>query len=224
MEIENEPIYGEGMTIINRKTGRAPGADSQTGTWFEEQLEAERVAAAKAAERLAIAQQASEQAEQALRRPKKAMRLDSISQPRTATTTGMVTPPETPVIASHMPVVDAVTLMLGVGWRTISPDNDMQAAKRGWARYIDNHYSDLRDAEIILKSDSQEAFLVQATEGLERSIYLLKDDLSEGRFVASTWEECATVLRMPEMISGRPVLKALSSLGPTLESTGMEID
>lgn len=222
MQVEEEPIYGEGMTIIDRKTGRAVGADSQTGTWFEEQLEAERLATAQAAAQLAISQQAALQAEQASRRPKKAIRLDSMSG--LPTSTGMVTPPQTPVTASHEPVVDAATLMLGVGWRIIPTDKDMQAAKRGWARYIDNHYSELCDADIVLKSDGQEAFLVQATNDAQRGIYLFKDDLSEGRFVAITWEECAVVMRTPDIILGRSVLSAVSSPKLTFEPAGMDID
>ncbi|KMU82740.1 hypothetical protein CIHG_00522 [Coccidioides immitis H538.4] len=40
-----EPIYGEGMVLLNPRTGLALSAESQTGTWFEEKAEAEASAA-----------------------------------------------------------------------------------------------------------------------------------------------------------------------------------
>ena len=183
MEVVEEPVYGPGMTLIDVKTGRSLAAESQTGTWCEDQLEEERLAAAKAAEELAKAE------EEAKGRPSKSIRLDSPTVPTQSETSN------TSSLASiTTPAIDAASIMLGVGWKAIPEDDaDMQCAVRGWAKYVENHYP-LGAVEILLKSDGQEAFVVRALEPQE-GWWLFKDDLSEGRLIASSWEDCVVRLR-----------------------------
>ena len=183
MEAVAEPIYGPGMTLIDAGTGRALAAESQTGTWFEDQIEEERVAAARAAEELAKA------VEEAKGRPSKSVRLDSpvmLAQSDPSNITSSVNIPA--------PAIDAASLMLGVGWKAIPEDDgDMQCAVRGWAKYIENHFP-LGAVEILLKSEGQEAFVVRALEPQE-GWWLFKEDLSEGRLLASSWDNCIMGLR-----------------------------
>ena len=190
MEVVAEPIYGPGMTLIDANTGRSLAAESQTGTWYEDHIEEERLAAAKAAEEFVKSE------EEAKGRPSKSVRLDSpviLAQSEMSNTTSFT---------SITPAIDAASLVLGVGWKEIpADDSDMQCAVRGWAKYIENHYP-LGAVEILLKSEGQEAFVVRALEPQE-GWWLFKEDLSEGRLVGSNWEKCLAGLRtVPMMFEG----------------------
>jgi hypothetical protein len=73
-------------------------------------------------------------------------------------------------------------LALGIGWSTISDDASMQSAARGWARYLENHYRHIHGAEILLKSEGLDAYLV----GYQEGYYLFREDLLEGQLVGRT--------------------------------------
>lgn len=106
--------------------------------------------------------------------------------------------------SSTEPAVDHFTHLLGVGWARISDDKDVQAAARGWSRYIENHYP-LSMVRIVLKSKGLEANLAETKDGF----FLFKDDLSEGRLVGSDWESClANLQRKPITFQGPETLKA----------------
>lgn len=102
------------------------------------------------------------------------------------------------------PTVDQFTHLLGVGWARISEDKDVQAAARGWSRYIENHYP-LSGVRIVLRSKGLEANLAETEHGY----FLFKDDLSEGKLVGSDWETClANLQRKPMTFQGLETLKA----------------
>ncbi len=102
------------------------------------------------------------------------------------------------------PAIDHFTHLLGVGWARIGADQDVQAAARGWSKYIENHYP-LSMVSIVLRSKSLEANLAETKDGY----FLFKDDLSEGRLVGSDWETClANLKRTPIVFQGSDTLKA----------------
>lgn len=109
-----------------------------------------------------------------------------------------------PMSGSSEPAVDHFTHLLGVGWARISDDKDVQAAARGWSRYIENHYP-LSMVRIVLRSKGLEANLAETEAGY----FLFKDDLSEGQLVGSDWESClANLQRKPIAFQGSGTLKA----------------
>ncbi|MCJ1246716.1 hypothetical protein MMC30_003925 [Trapelia coarctata] len=204
--VQQEPVvYGEGMTIINPSTGRAAAAESQTGTWYEENLEIERLASIEAAKSLAQA------AEVVPARPTKALRLEKMPDSSLSSSVG------TPCDVSgkspfKTPVLDPATHLLGIGWTLISKDEHMQAAAKGWARYIDNHYPSLSNAQLVLKSEGHRAYLVSATNTVEgtQGFYLFAEDLNEGKLVAQTWEVCLKNLQTSSPVfEGQETLKAV---------------
>jgi hypothetical protein len=204
MDSQPEPtplIYGEGMTLIDPATGRAMAAESQTGTWLEDYLEEERLANEKAAKEFA-----EEPAAPSPERPGKSMRLDLGNRETPSTTS---THPPTPAA----PVIDAASMLLGIGWKSIASAEHMESAARGWAKYIQNHYPTLSNVSIVLKSEGLEAYLVRATEtvglaGLE-GFYLFAEHLNEGRLVARSQEECVVNLRTsPIVYAGQETLRA----------------
>ena len=223
MEVIEEPIYGEGMTLLNPKTGASISADSQSGTWLEEKHEQERLTAKKAAEEAAQAQIMPD-------RPAKMGRVEQAplgSQPQSSLSPAS--------IASPTDVIDPASALFGVGWKVIPQDDeDIQKAARGWARYIEVHYP-LDGAEILLKSEGQEAYLVHALQPQE-SWWLFKEDLTEGRLVSTTWDGCVAGLRaVPIAFEGATSIVAQRTPSPPVEqvpalpvgvvgSTGMDLD
>jgi hypothetical protein len=201
MEVIEEPIMGEGMTLIDPQTGRASAAESQTGTWYENQLEEERRAAADAAAAL------EQEQLDAQGRPSKTVRLDSPA-PGSALVDSPTNIVQQPLAATPAPAIDSASMMLGIGWKEVASDADMEQAARGWARYIENHYPMLGGVEMLCKSDGHEVFLAKATAPQE-SYWLFKDDLTEGKLVATSQEQCIANLRaVPMAFENDTVLSA----------------
>jgi len=208
--IPEEPIYGEGMVLINPSTGIALSADSQTGTWYEEKADHETL---------------KREIEAANFRPKlptsrKSVRLSQSSI--NAGLEGFITnnapinaPASPPKTASSHPEIDEATMALGIGWTKISSDESIQTAARGWGRYLENHYArHVHGAEILLKSNGLNAYLVGCQEGF----YLFSENLLEGRLVSRTWEACLTNLRsQPIIFEGGETLTAERTPGPDTE-------
>lgn len=208
---EEEPIYGEGMVLLNPRTGLAISAESQTGTWYEEKVQKEDLV--KEVEAINTANQF---------RPKfpasrKSMRLSQSSIKTDlanilAQQHAPASPPKTANTATH-PEVDEATLALGIGWTRMSNEDDsIQTAARGWARYLENHYArHIHGAEILLKSSGLNAYLVGCQEGF----YLFSENLLEGKLVARTWEDClANLQAQPMVFEGSEVLGAERTPAP----------
>lgn len=176
-EPEDEWEYGPGMMLIKKKTGYVVDATSQSGTWVEEKAAQEH---ARRLEEATIAQVKLSQERPSLR-SNKSQRLTladntlpvQVAQPKGSP--GRDKSPEAP----SQPVVDEFTMHLGIGWAQLSADEHIQAAARGWQRYIENHYP-VTEAKIRLQSKGLNAYLVEAREGF----YLFADDLREGRLVS----------------------------------------
>jgi hypothetical protein len=112
------------------------------------------------------------------------------------------------------PVVDDFTLHLGIGWSRISDDGHIQAAARGWARYIENHYP-VTNVKILLESRGLQSYLVEATEGY----FLFAENLRQGRLVSTTPEGTLNNLKIsPPMFDGPTTMDASESAKP-LDST-----
>ncbi len=207
---EEEPIYGEGMVLLNPRTGMSVSAESQTGTWYEEKVETDLK---------------SPDSEFRPRMPtRKSVRMDpSAPLPRLDDIAAAVAPPSPTKTIPDQPEIDDFTIALGIGWTKIaSEDPDTQAATRGWARYIENHYArHVHGAEIMSKSKGLNAYLVGCQEGF----FLFCDDLSEGRMVARTWETCIHNLRLhPTIYEGQEILRAERTPVPeTVSENGLMI-
>ena len=208
---EEEPIYGEGMVLLNPRTGLSVSAESQTGTWYEEKTETDL---------------RNPDTEIRPRMPtRKSVRMDSsVPLPRMDDIAAAVAPPSPTKTIPDQPEIDDFTIALGIGWTKIaSGDPDTQAATRGWARYIENHYArHIHGAEILSKSKGLNAYLVRCQEGF----FLFTDDLSEGRMVASSWDVCIHNLRVhPTIYEGQDILRAERTPVPDMVSeNGLKIE
>lgn len=177
-ESEEDWEYGEGMTFI-KPNGFIIDASSQTGTWAEEEAEVAQLQA-----RTPPAVQ-----DRPTLRSHKSQRLDLTATPVIAEeislSNGTVIASSPPKMANGMeePTIDAFTMYLGIGWSRISDGEDIQAAARGWAKYIENHHP-ISGVHIRLQSKGLASYLVQAREGW----FLFGEDLKEGRLVSTSLE------------------------------------
>lgn len=194
--------YGEGMVLIKPGPSYVPDASSQSGTWVDEKL-------------ASAPDSQPSQAAEASQRSHKSQRLDrdvSISPTSTplSETTAQFGIATSPVDANSGPVVDDFTLQLGIGWRKISSDEHIQAAARGWARYIENHYP-VSNVRISLESRGLQSYLVEANEGF----FLFDENLRQGRLVSQDAQRALQHLQCtPPTFDGAITLTATESPRP----------
>jgi hypothetical protein len=170
-----EPIYGEGMVLLNPQTGMALSADSQTGTWFEETAEKQAALAPPVSSRQQGAGSSIAPSRKSQRLDVSAPGLDDVSlacmQQRLQSTThddDRRSFGNSGVFNSiDEPHVDDVTLLLGISWQRVNRD-DLAPAICGWEKYINNHFGRyLHSARILLKNRSLNAYLVAALPATE---------------------------------------------------------
>lgn len=192
-EDEEEWEYGEGMTLIKpRGSGYIIPASSQTGTWAEDKLKSVVVPTP----------------DKPILRSHKSQRLDLTSTPAIAEETNLVNGVSFAPVSSATngtngptgPTVDDFTRHLGIGWSSVSTDEDIQAAVRGWSKFIENHFP-VTDAKILLQSKGLASYLVEAKEGY----FLFGEDLKQGRLVSQSLERTWLNLRgaVPVFDGGR---------------------
>lgn len=183
-EPEDEWEYGPGMILIKKNAGYVTSADSQSGTWVEEKAAEEH---ARKLVEVTIEQEKLSQDRPSLR-SNKSQRLtltnDTLPLAQAVYSNGSSGRDNSPE-APSAPVVDEFTVHLGIGWAQMCADQHIQAAARGWQKYIENHYP-VSDAKIRLQSRGLNAYLVEAREGF----FLFADDLRSGRLVSKD-AQCA---------------------------------
>jgi len=217
-EDEDEWEYGPGMILIKKSTGYVHDASNQSGTWLDEKAAEEE---ARKTDEALLAQQRQAQERPSLR-SHKSSRLDATANlPPQEVQANRASPgrdlADSPTAIPSMipdtmaqPIVDDFTLHLGIGWNRLSDDEDIQAAARGWARYIENHYP-LTDAKIQLESKGLESYLVEAQEGF----YLFADNLRQGRLVSKDAQRAFENLKnSPPTFDGVDTLDAAESPKP----------
>ncbi|KAK0374006.1 hypothetical protein CPAR01_06091 [Colletotrichum paranaense] len=215
-EPEEEWEYGPGMVLI-KKGSYVADAGSQSGTWVEEK--AAQDDARKTQEAIT---RLHEQQERPSLRSNKSQRLTQAvmpnlhaAQPATASTSTTLSSE-----SSAQPIVDQFTLHLGIGWRRISEDQHIQAAARGWARFIENHYP-VSNAIIRLESKGLQSYLVEAAEGF----FLFAENLRQGRFVSRDVEGAMRNLQCsPPTFDGQETLLATESPAAVEPANMMEAD
>ncbi|KAI1780242.1 hypothetical protein F4818DRAFT_167 [Hypoxylon cercidicola] len=224
-EPEDEWVYGEGMTLIKSPSSYVADAGSQSGTWMEEKATTDEMR--KNEEARAINQQ-----DRPSLRSNKSQRLDmsAIAVPGSQPQINRSSPVRdtdpaagTPGLSADMssqPTVDNFTLHLGIGWSRISGDEHIQAAARGWAKYIENHFP-VTNVRIQLESKGLQSYLVEAAEGF----FLFAEDLRRGQLVSKDLNQAFANLRMsPPVFEGAEVMSAAESPKPVAASPLAPID
>lgn len=170
-------VYGEGMVLIKPGKGYVADASSQTGTWLEEKSDQE----------YQLKQQID--ACQPEIRSHKSQRLDhgpngaSFHSNDNCSSSALSEPCHLGANRNDALVIDNFTVHLGIGWRKLSNEEHIQAAARGWARFIENNF-DLAKVSVCLESKGLQSYLVEAVDGY----YLFAENLRHGRLVSRTAE------------------------------------
>lgn len=191
-ENEEEWVYGEGMTLIKPNAGYIMEAASQTGTWAEEKAEAAKTPIATPV------------TDKPILRAAKSQRLDLTATPSIAeevSSNGALSAPSPERPGYTEPTVDEFTRHLGIGWSSISSDPDIQAAARGWTKFIENHFP-INDVRIRLQSRGLSSYLVEAKEGF----FLFTEDLKQGQLVSTSLERTWANLSSPVPVFDGPVV------------------
>lgn len=195
-ESQAEWEYGPGMTLIKPGSRYVTDASSQSGTWVEEKR------AAEAAARKALLE------DRPILRSHKSQRTVAASNGILAPTISSTAPSfTTPITTSSpespsAPIIDNFTLHLGIGWRRISEDVDIQAAARGWARFIENHFP-VSNVHVLLESKGLQSYLIEASEGF----FLFAENLRQGQLVSQTTDGALRNLQ-----SNPPVFDGIESM------------
>ncbi|KAK3987553.1 hypothetical protein QBC44DRAFT_245620, partial [Cladorrhinum sp. PSN332] len=93
---------------------------------------------------------------------------------------------------------------LDIGWSPISDDEHVQAAARGWARFIENRYP-VTNAKILLESHGLQSYLVEATQGY----FLFSENLRQGRLVSKLADQAFRNLKTsPPTFDGLETMSA----------------
>ncbi|KAL2159763.1 hypothetical protein VTH06DRAFT_1896 [Thermothelomyces fergusii] len=228
-EPEDEWVYGPGMTLIKKSARDVSDASNRSGTWLEERAAAEE---ARKREAALLAQKQLAQSGPSLR-SHKSQRLDMsttslgpddmLSGRRCSPTRETTNPMTASSDSLAQPIVDDFTLHLGIGWSRISDSEHIQAAARGWARFIENHYP-ITNAKVLLESRGLQSYLVEATEGY----FLFSENLRQGRLVSTTPEGALNNLKLsPPVFDGLEIMNASTSARPLdsiASTTSADID
>lgn len=167
---------GEEMADINPLTGAATTEETQSGTWFEDQLK-DKLHSEKGDTAVQTVRSDDELPQRKAQR-REASHTDMPDARKRPEFT------ESPKVPVSDPIIDQYTRQLGIGWASVGEDPDSAAMARGLARYIDNNYPLITNPEVILKSKSLDSYLVRTSQGF----FLFPENLQYGRLVAREWE------------------------------------
>ena len=187
------------MDITGAMSGDATPSGSQSKAWFGKPADIEFVAAPDASVPQSV------NPVKVLAEPSRKVRRRDRSSSRELMTCHASNCDGLPKSCPEDPPIDESTYLLGIGWALVGDDKDVQAAARGCARYIENHYP-FSTAKIILRSKGLDAVLVETNEGY----HLFNEKLSEGKLVSVTWQTClANLQRSPIVFEGLTTLNAV---------------
>ncbi|MCJ1464644.1 hypothetical protein MMC07_003257 [Pseudocyphellaria aurata] len=211
-EEDNPTILSDNMEITRSITDDAIPIGNQSMACFGKQADTETAAATDAAVQQAVGQG------EILAEPSRKVRRRDRSSSRESMTRNPSKGDGAPKSCPEDPPIDESTYLLGIGWTLIGEDSDVQAAARGCAKYIENHYP-LSTAKIILQSKGLEAVLVETNHGY----HLFKEDLSEGKLVSVSWQTClANLQRSPIVFEGLMTLKSARKNRGSLSKSSCE--
>ena len=197
------PLHAVKMLPVDAQVSYPLTGESQTGIWLDEDSEAGLRARTEGQATVGLGLSCAENGIEPSEPCRKAQRRDFSSHDSISGDRKDSNGSPKPVLED--PAIDQFTHFLGVGWSRVSDDKDVQAAARGCAKYIENHYP-LSMAKILLKSKSLDASLAETGEGY----YLFQEDLSEGQLVGLDWVTCLRNLqRSPIAFEGTATLKAV---------------
>ncbi|EGP92606.1 uncharacterized protein MYCGRDRAFT_106918 [Zymoseptoria tritici IPO323] len=180
-----KPVYGPGMTLIYPEDpGYAAAAESQSGTWVEEDAERQPFKLAS------------------IKRPsvtsRKSQRMDSrATLPGADDLAQLVLPAQMREVTTE-PLIDETTRSLGISWTRMDRSEALQINQRAYSKWIQNHYPRLTDVSIWFENSAMPAYLVAAKNAYngQHEYYIFANDLTEAQLVTTDPSQLIPRLKM----------------------------
>ena len=178
-----KPVFGPGMTLIYPEDpGYAAAAESQSGTWLEEETERKKSLLSHG-KRPSISTRKSQRLEAGAPCP------DDLAQ--------LILPPQIREVTAE-PLIDEATRTLGISWTRMDSTEALRINQAAYSKWIQNHYSGLTDVSIWFENSAIPGYLVEAqnTYNNQREYYIFAHDLTEARLVTSDPSQLVPRLQM----------------------------
>lgn len=178
-----KPVFGPGMMLIYPEDpGYTAAAESQSGTWVEEQTERKQSLLAHG-KRPSISTRKSQRLDAGAPSP------DDLAQ--------LVLPPEIREVTSE-PLIDEATRLLGISWVRMDSSENRQINQAAYSKWIQNHYPSLSEVSIWFEYSALPGYLVEALNSYSnhREFYFFAHDLTEARLVTSDPSQLIPRLQM----------------------------
>ena len=178
-----KPVYGPGMTLIYPEDpSYAAAAESQSGTWVEEDI-------ARKPFQLAHMKRPSISSRKSQRKDASACGSDDLAQ--------LVLPPQIREAAAE-PLVDEATRALGISWTRMDSTEALRINKAAYSKWIQNHYPGLKDVAVWFENSALPGYLVEARNAYsgEQAYYIFSHDLTEARLVTTESSQLVPRLRL----------------------------
>lgn len=167
-----KPVYGPGMTLIYPEDpGYAAAAESQSGTWVEEQTERKKSLLSHG-KRPSISTRKSQRMDAGASSP------DDLAQ--------LVLPPEIREVTAE-PLIDEATRTLGISWTRMDSTENLRINQAAYSKWIQNHYPSLTEVSVWFEYSALPGYLVEALNiySNQKEYYFFAHDLTEARLVTS---------------------------------------
>ena len=178
-----KPVYGPGMTLIYPEDpGYTAAAESQSGTWVEEQTERKKSLISHG-KRPSISTRKSQRLDAGASSP------DDLAQ--------LVLPPEIREVTSE-PLIDEATRTLGISWTRMGSSENLQINQAAYSKWIQNHYPSLSEVSVWFEYSALPGYLVEAlnTYSNQREYYFFAHDLTEARLITNEPSQLVPRLQM----------------------------
>jgi len=182
-KLRGKPIHGPGMTLIYPDDpAYAMAAESQSGTWVEDQ-------STRKPFQLAHAKRPSVTSRKSQRMDSSAAGPDDLAQ--------LVLPPQMREVTTE-PLIDEATRSLGISWTRMDSTEALQINQKAYAKWIQNHYPGLKEVAIWFENSAIPGYLVAALNAYSerREFYIFSNDLTEARLVTSDPSQLVPRLKM----------------------------
>lgn len=178
-----KPVYGPGMTLIYPEDpGYAAAAESQSGTWVEEEVTRKPF-------QLSHMKRPSVSSRKSQRKDASACGPDDLAQ--------LVLPPQMREAAAE-PLIDEATRALGISWTRMDSTEALRINKAAYSKWIQNHYPGLKDVAVWFENSALPGYLVEARNAYsgEQAYYIFSHDLTEARLVTTESSQLVPRLRL----------------------------
>ena len=121
----------------------------------------------------------------------------------------LVLPPQIREVTAE-PLIDEATRVLGISWTRMDSTEALRINKAAYAKWIQNHYSGLKDVSVWFENSAIPGYLVQARNGYsgQQEYYIFSNDLTEAKLVTADAAQLVPRLKMLELAAPGGTIRA----------------